>query len=671
MHVIVVAFGPHPVTKWAVQRARRYFGGAVTVVAATPSVRLRRGMIPGADIVPESGTHGIRRVLQGLWDEPVLIIHDDAALTPRGAATLAATYQGGFVVPHSNEQGTAQHIGALPRSNQADACLDALTLSRENIDEARVSCIVGPASLLASSGGSLVVPGSMVQGREKTALAPCAVAHDLRCNTRLDDADGGVGEPPLLVATMIVRDEEERIGEALASLRPIVDRIEICDTGSTDRTIEIALAHGANVREIEWKNDFGWARNRALETCRDAEFVIFVDADERVRCDDPILFRRWLRTWRHEIDGLNTKISSSRGKTGAATEHVVQRIARAKAVRFEGALHETMRYEDDATRGVPIVSWYRGLSLDHHGYLPHVIAGRNKPERNAAISRAAYETNPTVKTRIDLARSLRMIDDGDTEAERLFRETLEELDERAPAQTRAFVEATVATYEMQAGELDEAVRLSLNALERVSGEDLARATLAQCLVALGRHAELVEHDARLATVPTARSLFSIARNQHRYEASVGRALIETGQPSGLDRLMAAFRADPAATVDIATGTVPLLCSAGGTEEALLELLQGDGSGQILAVIARHAAPATTALLCGAAVSSGSTNKALRITGLTAGLLKQIDSVIEPLLRDLSSLDDDERLGLADLARRQGRLDVATVLEDGVVETLTV
>ena len=46
--------------------------------------------------------------------------------------------------------------------------------------------------------------------------------------------------------------------------RDCVDEINIVDTGSTDRTIEIARAFGANVIHREWRNDFGWARNEAL-----------------------------------------------------------------------------------------------------------------------------------------------------------------------------------------------------------------------------------------------------------------------------------------------------------------------------------------------------------------------------------------------------------------------
>jgi glycosyltransferase involved in cell wall biosynthesis len=63
---------------------------------------------------------------------------------------------------------------------------------------------------------------------------------------------------------MIVRNEENNLSQCLASVAGLFDEIVIVDTGSTDRTIEIARSFGARVFDFVWVDDFGAARNAAL-----------------------------------------------------------------------------------------------------------------------------------------------------------------------------------------------------------------------------------------------------------------------------------------------------------------------------------------------------------------------------------------------------------------------
>ena len=56
---------------------------------------------------------------------------------------------------------------------------------------------------------------------------------------------------------MIVKDEEPVLDACLASIEAIVDEIVIVDTGSSDRSREIATAHGARLIEFGWTRDFG------------------------------------------------------------------------------------------------------------------------------------------------------------------------------------------------------------------------------------------------------------------------------------------------------------------------------------------------------------------------------------------------------------------------------
>jgi glycosyltransferase involved in cell wall biosynthesis len=85
----------------------------------------------------------------------------------------------------------------------------------------------------------------------------------------------------LLSACMMVRNEENRLGRCLASLKDVVDEIIIVDTGSTDRTIEIAKSFGARVYDHPWQDDFSLHRNQSLSYAT-SEWCFVIDADEEL-----------------------------------------------------------------------------------------------------------------------------------------------------------------------------------------------------------------------------------------------------------------------------------------------------------------------------------------------------------------------------------------------------
>ncbi len=78
---------------------------------------------------------------------------------------------------------------------------------------------------------------------------------------------------------MIVRNEEARLGKCLDSVKGLVDEIIVVDTGSTDRTVEIAQRHGAVMGSFEWCDDFSAARNESLKLAT-GDWVMWLDADD-------------------------------------------------------------------------------------------------------------------------------------------------------------------------------------------------------------------------------------------------------------------------------------------------------------------------------------------------------------------------------------------------------
>lgn len=92
-------------------------------------------------------------------------------------------------------------------------------------------------------------------------------------------------------ACLIVRNEEEKLGRCLASLLGAVDEIVVIDTGSTDRTVEIAKKYGAKVGHFTWIDDFAAARNAAIAMAK-GDWILSIDADEWLANDQTRAFIR-------------------------------------------------------------------------------------------------------------------------------------------------------------------------------------------------------------------------------------------------------------------------------------------------------------------------------------------------------------------------------------------
>lgn len=205
-----------------------------------------------------------------------------------------------------------------------------------------------------------------VAGRAKAAAARAQVTPDQR-----------------LSLCMIVKDEEEMLPRCLEAVAPAVDEIVIVDTGSTDRTIEIARSFGARVIEHTWTGDFSEARNISLEAAT-GEWFIYLDADEVLVAEDAPKLRGLLgRTWREAFFVHETNFTG-REEHGSAVTHSTLRIFRNRPeYRFTGRLHEQIAdklptFASERMAQSPI-------RVDHFGYLGVVRDARDKSRRNIEI----------------------------------------------------------------------------------------------------------------------------------------------------------------------------------------------------------------------------------------------------------------------------------------------
>jgi len=86
---------------------------------------------------------------------------------------------------------------------------------------------------------------------------------------------------PNLIAAILARDEERYIAGCLESLLPLTRDIIVIDSGSRDTTPRIARDLGARVVERPWPG-FPAQRNAALDLAAEADWLLFLDADERL-----------------------------------------------------------------------------------------------------------------------------------------------------------------------------------------------------------------------------------------------------------------------------------------------------------------------------------------------------------------------------------------------------
>lgn len=217
----------------------------------------------------------------------------------------------------------------------------------------------------------------------------------------------------MLAAALIVKDEEHYLPECLEhlnALRPLLSEICVYDTGSTDRTIEIAEAGGARVERGYWDDDFGRAKNAAVAMCR-AKWVMIVDADERVVADKSALgqlLRNSLTVDAFGLDAIRIQLVSLEDHSNESYSLPLLRIYRPGRCHYVGRIHEQVALRQP-TREMRILEAPASLvKWLHVGYVKAAMPG--KGARNLALAQDAITSSGDdgavlAKRLLDRARS--------------------------------------------------------------------------------------------------------------------------------------------------------------------------------------------------------------------------------------------------------------------------
>nr|WP_072333892.1 MULTISPECIES: glycosyltransferase [unclassified Paenibacillus] len=140
---------------------------------------------------------------------------------------------------------------------------------------------------------------------------------------------------------MIVKDEEQTLDRCLSSVRGIVDEIVIVDTGSKDRTKEIAASYTDRIYDFEWVDDFSKARNHAFSLASE-EFILWLDADDRLLPEDAERFRALTAELPWSADAVSMHYNLARDEQGRVTASLRRNrlVRQSKGFRWVGAVHE-------------------------------------------------------------------------------------------------------------------------------------------------------------------------------------------------------------------------------------------------------------------------------------------------------------------------------------------
>jgi len=220
---------------------------------------------------------------------------------------------------------------------------------------------------------------------------------------------------------MIVKNEEKNIEKALSWAKDVAIEQIVVDTGSTDKTVEIAEKMGAKVYHFKWIDDFAAAKNFAMNKAT-GDWIAILDADEYMQKSDAT-----------KLMALLTELQNNQSKQSKNYEAIIcsfidlddngnainvsvnQRFFKnSPHLRFVGRIHEAIAVKNSFEA--------ENITIYHTGYSQSSYADTDKKERNIKMLRAEHKRDPQNPDIMHyLASSIRSIDtdDAKTEAEEL------------------------------------------------------------------------------------------------------------------------------------------------------------------------------------------------------------------------------------------------------------
>ena len=190
---------------------------------------------------------------------------------------------------------------------------------------------------------------------------------------------------------IIGKNEEKNIERCLSPLREQNFEIVYVDTGSTDRTKELAAEYTDKIYDFEWIGDFSAARNYAVKKASH-NYVLIIDCDEFLTDIDREALEQAISD---HPKGVGQILLNNRCESGGAQVTIPNRLERLfhrQHYRYENAIHEQIC---DVRTGSTYYTRYEApITVDHIGYAGTAEERRKKTERNNELLFREIAKNP-------------------------------------------------------------------------------------------------------------------------------------------------------------------------------------------------------------------------------------------------------------------------------------
>ena len=188
---------------------------------------------------------------------------------------------------------------------------------------------------------------------------------------------------------IIAKNEEENIERCLKSIQHFNCEIIVVDTGSTDRTKEIAHQYATKVLDFAWINDFSAARNFSIANAS-YDWILILDCDEWVQEADPEQFMQLARDYPTYMGRLKRKNLTYIDSEKQIYIDMVERFFNRRYYHYEGVIHEQVT----PTSPRKLIAFDIPLTVLHSGYVGTKEELEDKRNRNMTLLMQELERHP-------------------------------------------------------------------------------------------------------------------------------------------------------------------------------------------------------------------------------------------------------------------------------------